>query len=676
MSDGAEPRLFEAARSDANDVAPSGRAQKAWVSFQALVTVLFLGVVLSVGLGLVFLSFDRAKAISRSAAIAYIDRVAQQTADRVEGQFRDARNALEVLRQLPSVQSVHLSDNPRLYAMMAALLRAHLPLYSLYVGFDDGRFIEMDLIARGGANHHDMLSAPPETEFKLTVIDRTGDDPRVRSTIFLSSDLRVLKSERRQADYDPRERSWYRDAFAPSAGAVTDPYVFADGVSIGYTVRRPVPAGATGVVAGDILLAQTDELLKAQQLGVAGTVFLFDDDGRVIAHPRMNEFLIVPPAPGAGLQVPFLQDVEPVDVDDAIAMWRRGGPARQIFDDSDDRTYVVAFRPILTAENAGLMLAVVSPLDEFFGEIEEERRELIVLTLALVAVALPLVLWLGWLMARSVRSLAAETDRIRRFQFDGSPRPIRSFVREIDDLGRSIATMGTVVQAFARFVPKRLVQQLVASGATLSLGGTRRHVTILFTDITDFTRISENAEPEQVMIFTSRYLARLSDVIMSHGGTVDKFVGDSVMAVWNAPADDPDHVAHACAAVLACHDAIRALNDDFAREGWSPYRTRFGLHTGEAVVGNIGSSDRMSYTVLGAAVNLAARLEALNKQYGTEILVSDTVRHAVEGRFSFRFVDTVQPKGFEAKIAIFELTGATSAALGQTEDVSIAAGPF
>lgn len=635
------------------------RAGTPRISFQALVTMLFMGVVLSVGLGLVYLSFDRAKAISLSAATAYIDRVAGQTADRVDGQFQDALNALEVLKQLPSVQSGTLNDNPRLYAMIAALLRTHRPLYSLYVGYDDGQFIEMDLLDRGGADRRARLGAPPQAEFRLVVIYTSDNGARVRTTSFLSSDLHVLKMDRQSADYDPRERPWYRDAFTPSAGTVTDPYIFGDNASIGYTVRAPVPAGAKGVVAGDILLPQTDEFLKAQQLGVAGRVFLFDDDGRVIAHPRMAGLLKAPAHHGEALSLPLLREAETAAVGEAIVKWRQGGRAQQIFTEIGDRTYVAAFRAMLTSGEAGLMLAVMAPLDEFFSEIEEERRELAIFTLALVAATLPLVLWLSWLLARSVRSLAAETDRIRRFDLAVPSRQVHSFVREIDDLSRSVETMGAVVQAFARYVPKRLVQQLVETGAAMSLGGSRRQVSILFTDIADFTGITENADPELVALYTSRYLARLTEVIMTHGGTVDKFVGDSVMAIWNAPMDDADHVHHACAAVLACREANRTLNEAFEREGWPPYRTRFGLHTGEAVVGNIGSADRMNYTVLGAAVNLAARLEMLNKAYGTEILVSETVVSIVEGQFSFRFVDTVRPKGFEASVRVFELIGST-----------------
>jgi adenylate cyclase len=159
------------------------------------------------------------------------------------------------------------------------------------------------------------------------------------------------------------------------------------------------------------------------------------------------------------------------------------------------------------------------------------------------------------------------------------------------------------------------------------------------------------------MIYTSRYFAALSDEIMRHQGTVDKYIGDAVMALWNAPADDPDHTVNACRAVLACLAANEALNTDFGREGWPPYHTRFGLHVGDAVIGNIGSSDRMNYTALGAAVNLASRLEGLNKNYGTRVLVSAAVRARVGDRFLFRSVDSIRPKGFADAIEVSELRG-------------------
>jgi adenylate cyclase len=200
-----------------------------------------------------------------------------------------------------------------------------------------------------------------------------------------------------------------------------------------------------------------------------------------------------------------------------------------------------------------------------------------------------------------------------------------------------------------------MVRKLIVSGKSLGLGGTRREVTVLFTDVADFTAKTEKADPSQVMIFTSRYFATLSEAIMNHQGTIDKFIGDAVMALWNAPTDDPDHTVNACEAVLACVRKNEELNESFRNEGWPPYETRFGLHVGDAVVGNVGSSERMNYTALGATINLAARLEGLNKNYGTQVLASEAVKARAEHRFVFRHVDRISPKGFAEAVAVHEL---------------------
>src|SRR5918995_1006397 len=147
------------------------------IGYQLSITVLFMTVVLAVGLSLVILSFERARAITRSAALTFIDRVAEHTADRVDGQFKAVRSVLAVLKQLPSVATGTISDNPRLYALLAALLREHGQLYNLYVGYDDGAFIELDSLDRVGSAVRAQLGAPAEAAFRLTVIDRSQDEP-------------------------------------------------------------------------------------------------------------------------------------------------------------------------------------------------------------------------------------------------------------------------------------------------------------------------------------------------------------------------------------------------------------------------------------------------------------------------------------------------------------------
>jgi adenylate cyclase len=160
------------------------------------------------------------------------------------------------------------------------------------------------------------------------------------------------------------------------------------------------------------------------------------------------------------------------------------------------------------------------------------------------------------------------------------------------------------------------------------------------------------------MLQTSRYFAALTEAFLAEGGTVDKFIGDAIMVFWNAPDPQPDHVARACRAALAAKAAGERLNAAFEAEGLEPFFTRFGIHVGEAVVGNVGSTERMNYTALGNTVNLAARLEGLNKQTGTAILASEDVVMRVREQFAFRALDAVVAKGMSKETRIFELVGA------------------
>jgi len=432
----------------------------------------------------------------------------------------------------------------------------------------------------------------------------------------------------------------------------------------GYTVRLALEQGRNGVVAGDLLLDATQELLKREQLTPSAVAFLFDDDDHILAHPNMTEIM----GREVSGTIPRLRETDMAGVLKAIRAWRADGISEQFFRDPTGRLYAAAFWTILNSGAAALHVAVVAPVDEFFASILSERGRLFAAALAFVGLMIPIVYFLGSVLSRSLRTLAEETDRIQRFEPSVAP-PTHSIIREIDDLGRSVSTMRTMTQTFSRFVPRRLVERLIETGTPMQLGGTRREVTLLFSDVVNFTEITEKADPTKVMQYTSRYFAAMSREIMSHSGTVDKFIGDAIMAIWNAPADDPDHAIHACAAALALRRANEQLDAEFEREEWPVYRTRIGLHTGEAVVGNIGSEDRMNYTALGATVNLAARLEGLNKSYGTSILVSSALKERAGARFCFRSVDRISPKGFAEAFEIYELRCASDE--GDARDVEL-----
>jgi adenylate cyclase len=177
---------------------------------------------------------------------------------------------------------------------------------------------------------------------------------------------------------------------------------------------------------------------------------------------------------------------------------------------------------------------------------------------------------------------------------------------------------------FSRFVAPTLVERMVRGGIAVALGGERKELSVLFVDMRGYTRLSETMDAQDLIQFTNRYLQPTSDAVQrDHGGTIDKYIGDSVMAFWNAPLDDPDHPRHACLAILAIRRGIAELNRQLTAEGlpYAPIRIGIGVSTGECSVGNVGSRQKLEYTALGDTVNLASRLEGLTKEFGVDNLV-------------------------------------------------------
>jgi len=211
---------------------------------------------------------------------------------------------------------------------------------------------------------------------------------------------------------------------------------------------------------------------------------------------------------------------------------------------------------------------------------------------------------------------------------------------------------------FGQYVSKDIYEQLVANPELARLGGQRREMTVLFSDIRGFTTVTERGEPEEIVGMLNEYFSRMVDIVFAHHGTLDKFVGDMVMALFGAPLDDSQHADHAVQAALAMTDELGRLNAKWKSEGrFAELDIGIGVNTGPMIAGNIGSQQVMSYTVIGDAVNLGSRLESLNKQYGTRIIISDATRSQLIGRYDLRPLGDVVVKGKTQPVAIFEVVG-------------------
>ena len=210
-----------------------------------------------------------------------------------------------------------------------------------------------------------------------------------------------------------------------------------------------------------------------------------------------------------------------------------------------------------------------------------------------------------------------------------------------------------IKSAFGHYVSPELVEEISKNPDALQLGGERREISTLFLDLENFTTLSESMEPQAVVKLINQTFDALTQVILEHGGTVDKFEGDSIMALFGAPLPQTDHAQQACMTALALREKMKQLNADMGTE----LALRIGIASGESIVGNMGSKTRFDYTAMGDTVNTASRLEGANKFYGTRILVNSEAMKAAQEILSFRRIDRVRLKGKEEALDIYEIMG-------------------
>jgi len=258
----------------------------------------------------------------------------------------------------------------------------------------------------------------------------------------------------------------------------------------------------------------------------------------------------------------------------------------------------------------------------------------------------------------SLGRVVSATNRMRRFDFSASP--VDASLRETAEVMDGIERAKTSMRALGKYVPIDLVRELYEANREPTLGGDLVELSLCFSDIEGFTGLAESLTPTALALALGRYLTAMTEGVRSTGGTVDKFIGDSVMAFWNAPARCDDHARRACRAVLACQQSTAALYASPAWSGLPPLFTRFGLHRATVMVGHFGAPNRFSYTALGDGVNLASRLEGLCKHYGVAVLASEAIVTNARDEFSFRLIDKVAVKGKSQATLVYELLGPRS----------------
>jgi len=496
-------------------------------------------------------------------------------------------------------------------------------------------------------------------KFRMNRISAANADP-----VFIYFDERWQRIQKpveltEDREYRPYKRDWYLQAMQQKpdeAIRYTAAYRFRATQEPGITATTVWNEGATKkVVAFDLRLKELSAFATRIKPTPHSQAMIFDEQARILGiSDDLAENL-----PVSVLKTP--DELGLFGVGAAIRAWRVGGVSDQIFSlNHGGQKYWGGLRREKSDSIRGLTLLVMIPEDDFNGSVRKlQLMGLLVLVLVLIA-SLFAVLSLARSYSAPLERLARESSGLANLSF-AAPHDAESRIYEIRELEAAQKKAVAALQSFSRYIPIEVVRSLVREGAVAAISGEQKNISILFTDIADFTTTSEQMQPDELSRHMAEYFETIIEILHAEYATVDKFIGDAIMAFWGAPLALPNHAQHALRAVMRCKADLNRKAVEWQARGLPGLYTRFGLDSGDAIVGNFGAPSRLSYTVLGDRVNQASRLESLNKLYGTQVLVSQRIAEANRDAFSFRTVDRVAVKGKTEAVTLYEPIGLTAA---------------
>ena len=570
-----------------------------------------------------------------------------QIVDRVTGEVRGnletAVAALLALRTTLFQRVVAVDDPAKREFLFLAYLQSHPSISWVSFSWPNGDFFGAHKVSDDDVQ---MVESTWDAE-------RRGAERRIDHYAAEDGDIWFERREFLPSKLYAPEQPWYQAAMSDTegewSGLHTLPVSGKPGISL--ATRLTFPDGFVGVLSVSIALERLSQFLQGLRVDHSGTVFIIDRQSRLIAS---RDGSAMPPVVEEGT-APRL-----MTLDDTSSTWvalvqaalesadlapDRIDATVQVDVQLEDEGYFVTLAPLGYFD---WLVVTIIPERDFLAGIADNTRRLLLTTGAFIIAMVVVVILISRVVV--VRPLMSITRQIRRIEdFDlGDSEPLRTHIREIEIMSGAVGRMTRGLAAFQRYLPTALVRTLLSEG--IEGRPQSRTATILFTDIEDFTGIGERMSPEALVQLLNEYFTVVTRPIDRHHGVITQIQGDAILAVYNVPTDDAEHAANAVRTALELQRALASRT--FA--GGVRVRTRVGVNTGPVVSGSVGSPERVNYTVHGDAVNVAARLEQLNKDYGTRILVSQsTVDLLPVGEFRLRRMGETPIRGKQTSITLY-----------------------
>lgn len=526
-------------------------------------------------------------------------------------------------------------------------------VYAAYASFDDGYFRQ---VRRALIGKKVFDQAVPDATRLISRHIAQGENGRIDHYDVYGKWREKLTELSGPAKYDARVRDFYKNALKQEGANISDPYIFASSGELGITATARVFAAQSdkpiGVAAIDLTLVTLSQFLIDHRVTENSIMMIADQSGKLVAHP---EYATKNSQDSIKKEAKTLSALNDDRVTVALAERERLKSDRFVFTVGKDKVeYIGVFSPFPKDFNKPWQLITITPTEDFVGHINATNRWLLTFGIIALIVQILLIYPMSRSISRPLEHLVVEVTNIRRFKFNGHINT-KSYVSEVKFLFEAIDLLEKTIASFTLYVPKGLVQQLLGSGLGAKLGVENRCLTILFTDLEGFSTLSEVEPTQQLLLRVSEYFSTVTQAVEAEQGTVDKFIGDAVMAFWGAPKALENHAYLACVAAVRIQRRVAKLNETWISQGLAPLKVRIGIHADDVMVGNIGSTERMSYTVMGDGVNISARLEGVNKEWRTDTCVSHHVFQDAGEYLWLRPIDTVSVKGRRGELLIYDL---------------------
>jgi adenylate cyclase len=547
----------------------------------------------------------------------------------------------------PSLGEISI-NNKALVAFMLNVLKNNHNFSNFYVGLPNGSYfgaLNQSFNPQKSYLTDPSKPLPPGTLYALRNFDNVQSPP-MDYWYYLNTQFEEIGEEsRRLVGHDSRSRPWYQGAVESKGLYWTGFYTFESTPERGISISNPIydsKGELLGVIAADLTFTFLSKFLVDQKIGNTGKAFILDAEGKIIA----------PDLTGSRGESGITNTLVA-----SIFQMSKANPQNPSFIFKSKGVEYLAYitkPPVIF--NSDWLIVVVAPLKDFLGQMILLQQEALILTVAILLFSSLVIIYFAKRISNPMVTLAQEVNKISQLQLDSNVR-VKSNIKEIFLIDNSIAAMRRVIRSFSRYVPKEIVRDLFQTNEEIILGGKKRKITIFFSDVEGFTGIAETYSIDVLIPLLSEYFNEMNRIILDSHGTIDKFLGDGIMAFWGAPIEFADHASRACTAALLCTAMLKKMNKKRIEDGKPEFITRFGINTGIVIVGNIGTEDRMNYTVIGDAVNITSRLQDVDKFYHTSIIISQDTYSELGGKFLVRPLDFVAVKGKKEKIKIYELLG-------------------